>query len=135
MVLTKGGEMRGLLLLGLLFGDQTLERTIDLSGLGWGKVQVLPVEADGLAHTREWLVTRLDAADAPEAYRVVVERPGGYCAGGWFLPRTPTPMPLSWETAELIQDRGIHKFLVVERWGFFTHGMRVTLITLDLPRC
>jgi hypothetical protein len=127
--------MSSVLLVLALFAGQSVERMIDLSGLNWGKVAVLPVEADGLAQTREWLVTRLDAADAPDAYRVVVERPGGYCAGPWFLPTNPTRMPLSWETVELIHDRGLHKFLVVERWGFFTHGMRVTLITLDLPTC
>jgi hypothetical protein len=112
---------------------QTVERTIDLSGLGWGRIDLTAVDADGDPRTREWLVTTLDDAGDPQSYRVVAERSGSYCTGHWFTPQARRAD--AWVTVKVITEAGAHKLLVTERWGFFGHGMTVRTIRLDLPSC
>jgi hypothetical protein len=123
--------MRGLLLLGLLFGDQTLERTIDLSGLGWGKLsRPLPVDTDGNPHTNEWVV---QSAELPRLgqWRVVAERPGGLCIGEWFDPRESPASAIT-----LVREGGRDKLLVSHGSAFdFGLGQRYDLIRLDTPAC
>jgi hypothetical protein len=75
---------------------QTVERTIDVSAMGWGPVQVHAVETDGDPATEEWLVFQLTWQKPAEdkwrrfdLYRVVAVRDGGPCIGDWFDPLPP----------------------------------------------
>lgn len=60
---------------------QTIDRVLDLSALGWGRLESPKgIDTDGNPATIEWLIQSLDTFQ----YRVVAERNGGICAGPWF---------------------------------------------------
>lgn len=67
---------------------QTVVREIDLSMFSWGIADARPVEADGQAHTVEWLI-RITRFDSGYVWRVVLERPEGLCFGPWFAVEVP----------------------------------------------
>lgn len=100
---------------------QRIERTIDLNGLGWGRLgQPAPIETDGNLATIEWLVSNLDTGQL----RVVTETP--FCAGPWFDPRQ-TPF----QSVEIKRVGLVHKVFLVNA---FAPGV-TTIMSLDTPAC
>ena len=72
---------------------QTVERTIDLSSLGWGLVTPHMVETDGNPATEEWAIQGTFfgfSVNQGGNWRVVAVRNGGLCVGEWFNPGAGT---------------------------------------------
>jgi hypothetical protein len=112
---------------------QTVERTIDLSALGWGKLtKPLPVDTDGNPATREWVVQSADFDNGRLGHwRVITERAEGLCVGDWFDPRrTPS------SSAHLVTEDGRDK-LIVSHGSILSFGTdgRYDIVRLDTPRC
>jgi hypothetical protein len=124
--MTKGETMFRVLLVSLLFAvpasAQTVERTIDLSELGWGHVQAVPVDTDANPATEEWAIRSMTT----NHWRVVAVREHGLCVGDWFDPR---PSGLYGVTVATIG--GQSKLLVTKA---FTAGP-LLIVRLDTPRC
>jgi hypothetical protein len=101
---------------------QTVERVIDLGGLGWGRLEVpTGIDTDGNPQTVEWLIQSLDTYQ----YRVVAERNGAICAGPWFAAGTSL-----FQAVRLEKVGPTHKLLVTTM-GAAT----VTQIALLTPAC
>jgi hypothetical protein len=109
---------------------QTVLRTLDLSGLGWGNITVQPVDADGDRATEEWLVTKMDE----RTFRVVAQRDGRYCVGEWFTPLPPNTRPFTFLGVKVINTAGVTSLIVTDRWGW-AGDMIVYEVRLDVPPC
>lgn len=114
---------------------QRLERTIDLSALGWGHLEEpVDIDTDGNPATNEWLLVRLpqsfsDVNVVLTEYQVVAERPSGLCVSGWF---SVSAKPFGTKV-RVIQRGGISKLQVFEGAWF---GIRpVSIWSLDTPPC
>jgi hypothetical protein len=101
---------------------QSVERSIDLTQLGWGHVTATPVDIDGDRLTEEWLVEQT----ATGLYRVVAVRAGGLCLGAWFNPRPPATF-----TAVVLGRLAGRDVLLVRN----SFASVLTVVTLDTPAC
>lgn len=104
---------------------QTVERTIDLSALGWGTIEATPAETDGNTQTEEWVAHSYDT----NQWRVVAVRPEGLCAGPWFLPPGVGTNPFI--GVEIITVAGRSKLKV----SGGVYAQTFTLIALSTPDC
>jgi hypothetical protein len=113
---------------------QTVERTIDLTQFGWGRVQAIPVDTDGNPNTEEWAVQGTDFWDTQNAntgkWRVVAVRQGGLCVGDWFDPR---PVPQA--AASIVRINGRDKLMATDASAFSVGSGRLTIVSLDTPQC
>jgi hypothetical protein len=108
---------------------QTVERTIDLSQFGWGKVSATPVNADGNPATEEWLIQSRDSLNP--RYRVVAVRNGGLCVGEWF-----NPIPEGqFGTHPVLGRIGNRDVLVINSAALFAPTSALTIVSLDTPQC
>jgi hypothetical protein len=101
---------------------QTVERTIDLSAFGWGRVYAHPVDTDGTPLTEEWAVQHQDT----QHWRVIAVRGGGLCIGPWFDPRPSAMYGVSIGTVA-----GRSKLLVAPAFTSAT----LTIVSLQTPGC
>jgi hypothetical protein len=120
---------------------QTVERTIDLTSLGWGNVQAIPVDTDANPYTEEWAIRGVDGfTHDPNAFsnrglwRVVAVRNSGLCVGSWFDPR-----PTALHAVELVSIGGRAKLIVTTAFSAFggdpDDGNPMYIVSLDTPQC
>jgi hypothetical protein len=109
---------------------QTVELHLDLSGLGWGYIEVEPVDLDGDRATAEFLITGGDK----KSFRIVTERNGAYCIGDWFTPTTPNKRADSFLHLKVVNVGGVVKLMATEYWGW-NQGPKITQLRFDLPVC
>ena len=117
---------------------QTVVATIDLAGLGFGKINTpRAVDIDGDPLTREWLIHAKVAAPLPahervairprNRYRVVAERDGSLCVGAWFFAGPVSTAP---DAAVEVQRVGLVDMLVANPADGYAYA-----IGLDTPAC
>jgi hypothetical protein len=114
---------------------QTVERTIDVTAMGWGPVQVHAVETDGDPTTEEWLVSQLpwQWLDGRwhrfDLYRVVAVRDNAPCIGDWFDPRPPSNASV---LVDVARRGAVDKLLMHD---FMDGTYRLHVVSLTTPQC
>lgn len=123
------------LLVSSVASAQTVERTIDLSQLGYGNIDAQPVEVDGNPATEEWLLWEQTFLGTGRM-RVVAVR-ASLCVGDWFDPKQSS---ISTVRVERFGDRD--KLTVRNASGFvltstgvLTTGSTISIVGLVLPPC
>lgn len=116
---------------------QTIDRSINLTPLGWGNVEPVPIDIDGDGATKEWTIHN------DMAWRVIAFRDGTYCIGDWFTPEAPYFQTFT--QAKVVHEGGRDKIQLTVRetigeyapWqqSIPSTSFVITYILFDAPVC
>lgn len=112
---------------------QTVERSFDLSSLGWGMISAELVNTDDDPTTEEWAVQGFDGFFGNYGlWRVVAIRPSGACIGPWFDPRPNG----SYAATVTLQKEGRARLVVSDTsYVGWQVQQTLTVVRLDTPTC
>lgn len=107
---------------------QTIERSLNVAGLGYEAHNLQLVDADGNPATEEWLAMPTTETGA---YQVIaVSTSGAICTGPWFYPTAGLA-----SAGVIVRRLGLRDVLLVREHYVFSRGPVLRVVGLTRPPC